>query len=168
MITIVAGRRAMQTRAKQERIIEAVRQGLEGDASVEFVCRSGYAVNTSAIARHLRAMGGRGHILELIRQGKSNPEILRICLPDAPEEEAPPAPPRQEELFVQSPDAGEAATPGDQPLYETTKVTIRLPSDLFEAIRLAARAEGKSQNQIIIEVLTSALSRMPSPESAEK
>ena len=158
----------MQTRAKQECIIEAVRQGLEGDGAVEFVCRSGYAMNTSAIVRRLRAMGGRGHILELIRQGKSNPEILRICLPDTPEEEAPPAPPRQEELFVQPPDADRAATPDDQPLYETTKVTIRLPSDLFEAIRLAARAEGKSQNQIIVEVLTSGLSRMPSPGPDEK
>jgi hypothetical protein len=158
----------MQTLAKQERIIEAVRHGLEGDAAVEFVCRSGYAMNTSTIVRHLRAMGGRGRILDLIHQRKSNSQILHICVPEAAAEEFPPALPQQEELFVQPHDAAEPLLPDDQPLYETTKVTVRLPSDLFEAIRLAARAEGKSLNQLIVDVLTSALSHMPPPLPEEK
>ena len=155
------GWRAMQTRARQESIIEAVRQGLEGDAAVEFVCRSGYAINTAAIARHLRAMGGRGHILELIRNRKTNSEILHLCLGDAPVEEAAPASPKQEDLFPQPHVSDSTPLPDGRPLYETTKVSLRLPSDLFEAIRLAARAEGKSQNQLVVDVLTSALSRMP-------
>jgi hypothetical protein len=164
----MVGWRAVQTRAKQESIIEAVRQGLEGDGAVEFVCQSGYAMNTAAIARHLRAMGGKGHVVELIRQRKTNSEILSLCLGDAPLEEATPSPPKQEDLFPQPHISDSTAQHEDQPLYETTKMSLRLPSDLSEAIRLAAKAEGKSQNQLIVEVLTSALSRMPAPSPDEK
>ncbi len=155
----------MQTHAKQERIIEAVRQGLEGDAAVEFVCRGGFAMNTSAIARHLRHMGGRGRIQHYLKRGLSNAEILQACHPEAVPPEKPPAPPQQAELFhipPPVPDADPEAT-GDAPLYETAKLTLRLPSDLYEAIRLAARAENKTQSQLVTDILTSVLSRMPEP-----
>ena len=39
--------------AKQERIIEAVRQDLEGDAAVEFVRQNGFAMSSAGVARHL-------------------------------------------------------------------------------------------------------------------
>ena len=155
----------MQARAKDERVIEAVRQGLEGDAAVEFVCQSGYALNTSAIARHLRAMGGRGRIQRLIGDGKSNQEILQVCFPNDEIEGIPPTPPKQEELFVEpmAPPRIETTEREDAPLYETTKLSLRIPSDLYEAIRLAARAENKTQSQLIIDLLTAALSHMPEP-----
>ncbi len=150
----------MANQAKLERIIEAVRKGLDGDAAVEFVCRSGHAINANGIARNLRSMGGRGRIVELIRARKTNVEILNTCLAGMHMKETP-IPPTQEELFPQSPlhELGQGL--GNEPLYDTTKVTLRIPSELFEAIRLAAKAEGKTQNQLIVDVLTSALSRMP-------
>jgi len=155
----------MQTHAKQERIIEAVRLGLEGDAAVEFVCRSGHAMNTAAIVRHLRHMGGRGRIQQSVRQGLSNVEILQACYPEADLADIPQTAPKQEELFTPSPAPAdtEAIPAEDMPLYETAKLTLRLPSDLYEAVRLAARAENKTQSQLITDILTSALSRMPEP-----
>jgi hypothetical protein len=157
----------MQATAKQERIIEAVRQGLQGDAAVEFVCRNGYAMNTAAIARHLRSMGGRGRIQELVGQGFSNLEILKTCFPNLDIDSIPFAPPRQEELFADSAPVAEDADSDteDAPLYETAKLTLRVPSDLYEAIRFAARAENKTQGQLIVDILASALSRMPEPPS---
>lgn len=158
----------MLTRAKLEHIVEAVRQGLEGDAAVAFVARSGYATNTAAIARHLRALGGRGHIHELIRQRKSNADILQICLGNGTAEEANPIPPTQENLFPLPRVSDETPLPDGHPLYETTKISLRIPSDLFEAIRLAAKAEGKTQNHLIVDLLTSALSRLPIPPPDER
>jgi hypothetical protein len=154
-------------RAKQERVIEAVRRGLEGDAAVEFICQSGYAMNTAAIARHLRNMGGRGHIRQLIRQGLSNAEILRACFPGESLEGIPPAEPRQEELFDDEPPfpVRLPAESDDVPLYETVKISLRVPADLYEAIRLAAKAENKTQSRLIIEILTAALARMPEPSA---
>ena len=73
---------ASQTRAKQERIIEAVRQHLEGDAAVEFVRQSGYAMSIAGVARHLRLMGGRHRVEELIAAGNANVEILAETFPD--------------------------------------------------------------------------------------
>ncbi|MCC6488948.1 MAG: ribbon-helix-helix protein, CopG family [Candidatus Hydrogenedentes bacterium] len=46
-------------------------------------------------------------------------------------------------------------------------MSIKVPADLYEAIRLAAKAEGKSQNELIVDVLTSALSRIPGPPREE-
>lgn len=159
----------MHTTAKQECIIEAVRRGFEGDAAVEFVCREGYAMNSAAIVRYLRSMGGRGHIHDLIKQGRTNLEILHLCFPETPLDHVAAHPPEQEELFEdKSPPLDvELADDEHAALYETTKLSIRIPSDLFEAIRLAARAENKTQTQLVVDILTSALSRMPAPSQRE-
>ncbi len=152
----------MPIRVKQERIIEAVRRGLEGDRAVEFVCRSGYAMNTTAIARHLRAMGGRGRIQSLIELGKSNLEILQECFPAEEIQKLPLLKPAQGELFA------EKLTPAPAPnladnllLYETARLTLRVPADLYEALQIAAHAENKTQNQLIIDILSTALSQLP-------
>jgi plasmid stability protein len=45
-----------------------------------------------------------------------------------------------------------------------------MPEDLYEAIRLAAKAERKSQNDLIVDILTAALSQvpdLPAPETDE-
>lgn len=154
----------MPMHEKQERIVEAVRLGLEGDAAVEFVCGSGYAMTTSAIARHLRIMGGRRNVEELIREGKSNAEVLQAVFPNDDAALMLHQPPTQRELFAPTPGSASSDDLGedeDLPLYETTKLTLRLPRDLFEAIRIAAKAEHKPQNQLIVDILTAALSRMP-------
>jgi len=158
----------MQTRAKQERVIEAVRQGLEGDAAVEFVCQSGYAMTSSAIARNLRIMGGRAKILDQIAEGKSNWEILQTCFPDDAMLRFPPQPPTQIDLFGDHRSRETlAGPPGEMPLYETTKMSVTVPVDLYEALRIAAKAENKTRNEIVVEILTSALSQMPKPMAEE-
>lgn len=151
---------------KQERIIEAVRRGLEGDNAVEFIRQSGYAMSSAGIARHLRTMGGRGAVLELIEAGKTNAEVLHVCLPDVDMDELPHEPPSQTELFV-----GERPSRGitplelqDTPLHETRKMTVTVPAELYEAIRLAAKGEGLSKSQLVVDILTSALSDMPRRE----
>lgn len=146
---------------KRERIIEAVRLGLEGDDAVEFIRQSGYPMSTQGIARHLRIMGGRGRVLQLIEEGKTNLEILRECSPE--EEDIDLAiPPTQTELFKE--DTGispTAAAWAHAAMYETRRISLRVPEDLYEAIRMAAKAEHKTQNDLIVDILTSALSRMP-------
>lgn len=147
------------TRAKQERIIEAVRHGLEGDAAVDFIHQSGFAMTTSGIARHLRAMGGRGRVQELINNGRSNLEVLKICFPEEDFDHFAAEPPSQGDLFE-----GDEPMPGPSPIMpqlSTRRINIRLPEDLYEAIRLAAKAERKSQNDLIVDILTSALSQVP-------
>lgn len=152
-----------QIRAKQERIIEAVRHGLEGLAAVEFIQQSGYAMTPAGIAKHLRSMGGRGHILELIRAGKTNFEILQGCFPDDDLSHLRATPPAQADLFGQHGHTAPVRTFALHPenVYEMRKMAIKVPADLYEAIRLASKAEGKSQNDLIVDVLTSALSRVP-------
>ncbi|MBN2311048.1 MAG: hypothetical protein JXR94_18880 [Candidatus Hydrogenedentes bacterium] len=152
-----------QLRVKQERVIEAVRRGLEGDAAVEFIRQSGYAMTPAGIARHLRSMGGRGAVQAMINDGQSNIEIMEACFPDADLDELRQEPPSQTELF-----SGEVlGHPADieqlhdAPIYETRKISVKVPADLYEAIRLASRAEGLSQNQLIVDILTSALARAP-------
>ena len=71
----------MHTRQKQERVIEAVRRGLEGESAVAFVRQSGFLVTPLGLVRHLRALGGRARILERIHEGKSNVEILELQFP---------------------------------------------------------------------------------------
>ncbi len=156
-----------QIRTKQERIIEAVRQGLEGEAAVEFIHGCGYAMTVAGIARHLRAMGGRGRILERINEGWSNLEILEECFPGDDLSELPADLPTQGELFSVDGAAPHTLTPirTELPPFETTKVTLRMPTDLYEAVGLAARAEGRKRNDLIVDILTSALSRLPVPPS---
>jgi predicted HicB family RNase H-like nuclease len=152
-----------QTKAKRERVVEAVRRGLEGEAAVEFIHQSGYAITVAAIARHLRSMGGRGRVQELIDEGKSNIEIMRICFAEEDLDNLRPLIPMQEELFVdmtsqQDEDQLELL---HTPVYETAKISARLPAELYDAIRIAAKAERKTQNQLIVELLTTALSSKP-------
>lgn len=153
-----------QTRAKQERVIEAVRRGLEGDAAVEFIQKGGFAMTSAGIARHLRSMGGRGKVQELVEQGCSNVEILERTFPDEDMSHLHETAPSQTELFdAESLTFTGGPGGGTEPEFETRKVVLKLPADLYEAIRLAAKGEGKSQNQLIVDILTSALSRMPEP-----
>lgn len=151
----------MQTRERQERVIEAVRLGLEGDAAVEFLCRSGYPATSPAIARQLRLFGGRKAIEDCIKAGKSNVGILEEICPGEGPIELPHQPPKQRELFDASAHTPAPSVDMDMPLYETTKLTLRLPRDVYEAVRVAAKAENKPQNQVIVDILTAALSRMP-------
>lgn len=152
-----------QVRLKQERVVEAVRRGLEGDAAVDFVRQSGFAMTSAGIAKHLRSMGGRGAVQTLITQGKTNLEILETCFPDDDLDDLPQEPPSQPELFVTEGPLPEPdpLRPKDRPLYETRKMVVKVPADLYDAIRLASRAEGMSQNQLIVDILTTALSREP-------
>ncbi|HEO70900.1 MAG TPA: hypothetical protein ENN80_06510 [Candidatus Hydrogenedentes bacterium] len=161
--------KSKQLRAKRERVIEAVRHGLEGDAALEFIHQNGYALTQSGLARHLRTMGGRGRVQELIAVGKSNVEILQECFPEDDLSELRATPPSQQELFDED-EVVNSMTPfpgTNAPLYATAKLTIRVPAELYEAVRIASRAEGKTQNQLIVDILTWALSRMPEsmPES---
>lgn len=152
---------ARQTKEKQERIIEAVRQGLDGDGAVEFIRQNGYAMTTAGVARHLRNMGGRRRIEEFIEQGLSNLQIMESCFPEADLSDFNAQAPSQGDLFQEELATARGPLHPDTPLYATTKLSIRVPSELYEAIRGAAQGEGKSQNQLIIDILTSVLSRMP-------
>lgn len=149
-----------QAQKKHERIVEAVRLGLDGEAAVDFVRQSGFAVTTTGIARHLRKMGGRGHIVALINEGRSNWEILQAAYPEERYEHLTVLPPSQGELFSESPKVPHNLLPF-QDLFESTKITLNLPNDLLEAIRMAAKAEKTTQSQLIIDILTSAMSRVP-------
>ena len=48
-----------------------------------------------------------------------------------------------------------------RPEYGSRKMTIEIPEDSYEALRIAARIEGKSRNDLIAEILRTALSRIP-------
>ncbi|MBI2421676.1 MAG: hypothetical protein HYV27_02520 [Candidatus Hydrogenedentes bacterium] len=148
---------------KLERIVEAVRLGIEGEDAVHFIHSAGFAMTSRGIARQLQAMQGRAHVESLIAQGKSNVEILESCFPQEAFEEQRRIPPQQEDLFGEPRGAANPVllTMTKPEAFESTKMTLRLPTDLYEAIRLAAKAEDKSQGQLIIDILTSALSRMP-------
>jgi len=152
-----------QAQQKQERVIEAVRQGLEGEDAVDFIRQSGYAVTTTGIARHLRKMGGRGHILELIHDGKDNWAILQACYPEESFDHIAVLPPSQCDLFTENPPAPKVPESllNHQDLFESTKIQLKIPNDLLEALRLAAKVEKTSQSQIIIDILTSAMSQLP-------
>jgi len=157
-----------QTREKQERVVEAVRRGLEGPAAVEFIHHAGYAITQPGIARHLRSMGGRGKVQEMIGEGKSNREILEASFPDEDIDLPGPAP-RQPELFAT--EAGQPAPPepseAHAAVYDTVKMTVRMPADLHEAIKIAAKVEGKAQNDLIVDILTHHLSQIPDFEPGE-
>lgn len=150
-----------QVREKQERVVEAVRHGLEGEAAVDFIRQSGFAMTTAGIARHLRSMGGRGRVQELINEGKTNLEILETYFPGEEWEHLEAEPPTQGDLFA-------ADAPPNIPslrlLPDVRKIALKIPEDLYQAVRIASKAEGKSQNDLIVDILTSALSRMPHDE----
>lgn len=152
-----------QLHAKQERVVEAIRQGLEGDAAVEFVHQSGYAITPMAMVRTIKSLGGRGNVQDLIQRGHSNVEILKECLPNEDLSDVKAEPPKQVELFEleEEPVAAFPVSHGVPELYATTKMTLTMPSDLYEAIRLAAKVEGKAKNQLIVDILTAYLSRVP-------
>jgi hypothetical protein len=155
-----------QMRAKQERVLEAVRHDFEGDAAIEFIRESGFAIDSAGIARILRRLGGRARVQEMMAEGQSNIEILEGCFPQEDFSALQSAmPPSQPDLFSTEASGGHLESfPGlAEEEFETTKMTLRVPSDLFEAIRLAARAEGKSRSDLIIEILTTALSHLPAP-----
>lgn len=148
--------------AKQERVIESIRRGLTGEAAVKFVRQSGFAITDTAMTRAVHSMGGRERIQALINEGKSNVEVLQIAFPAADANELKELSARKAEH--RSPAAVEGNIllhPEDHPLYETAKMTIHLPADVYEAIRLAARAEGRTQNQLIVDLLTWGLSQIP-------
>lgn len=155
---------------KQERIIEAVRQGLEGEAAVELVRECGYALTGPAMVRHLRHMGGRRKIAALIAEGKNNIEILEaLC----PEEEFHPVlleHPAQGDLFSSDPFGPQSLPflPKHAELFETTKLVVHLPNEVYEALRLYAHAEKKSRNEAVVDLLTSALSRLPHPTAPDR
>ncbi len=150
-----------RARSKQERIIEAVRLGLQGDDAVEFLHQSGFAMTQAGIARRLRSIGGRGRVQELIDTGKSNIEILEICFTSDPDESRSHAStPSQGELFPVADNLLEVFHTGLS-LYAGRKMAIKMPDDLYEALRMAARVENKNMNELIIEILTSEMSRFP-------
>lgn len=154
---------SQQTRAKQERIVEALRLGLDGAQAVEFLHQSGFAMTEPGLARHLRALGGRDAVLGQVRAGSSNVEILQSAFPEEDLSFLQAEPPSQPELF--EPEQFRvvpAVHAGSQDAqFETTKLTLKVPTDLYEAIRLAARAEGKKRNELVVDILTAALSKMP-------
>ena len=152
-----------QAQLKQERVIEAVRLGLEGEDAVDFIRQSGFAVTTAGIARHLRKLGGRGHIVEQIKAGYDNWHILQACYPEETMDHIAVLPPSQGELFNENPPAPKVPELllHHQDLFESTKITLKIPNDLLEALRIAARAEKTTQSQLIIDILTSAMSQMP-------
>ena len=154
---------ARQNTAKLERVVEAVRQGFEGDDALEFMHRCGYSVTSAGIARHLRGLGGRGNVQTLIGEGLANELVLERCVADKKAKDRG----SQSELFSKRSGLFSGPPRHDVPLYSTTKLSIRIPSELYEAIRVAAKGEGKSQNQLVIDILASSLSQLPGPVQEE-
>jgi len=159
---------ASQVKAKQERIVEALRLGLDGERAVGFVRENGYAMTTRGMNRHLGALGGSEQVLRLIGEGFSNDQVLQRCLPEDEELQAKVIPPNQPALFEE-----EEPEPTTVPLrkprsiaFEHTKLTLNMPNDLYAAIKMAAYAEGKTRTQLVVDILTHTLSRLPGPLSA--
>ncbi len=157
----------MRHAKKDERIVEAVRRALEGAAAVDFLRSCGYALTGPGIARHLREFGGRGRVAGLIAEGRTNEEVLDACLPAGSGAAAPLMAPEQGSLFESGDAAYDGPTEKDSSLFPTTRLTIRVPSDLYAALRLAAHAEKKGVNQAIVDTLTWAMSRLPNPSQGE-
>ena len=152
---------------KAERIVEAVRRDLEGNGAVDFLRSGGFALTTQGIARHLRDLGGRGRVASLIKEGRTNEEVLDACHPNTPDAVAPLMAPEQGSLFGSEDAPYDGPLDRDSSLFPTTRLTIRVPSDLYAALRLAAHAEKKSVNQVIVDTLTWAMSRLPTPVQGE-
>jgi hypothetical protein len=152
-----------QIRQKQERCIEAIRQRLVGDAAVAFVHDCGFAMTESAFQRHVHALGGRDKIVSLFGENKTNIDILSLHFPKEDFSLLASERLHQGDLFV-----ADAKAAGTVPFaksnaeeFETTKLTLNLPSDLHQALRMASKAEGKNKTQLIVEILTAAMSQLP-------
>ena len=152
-----------QTRLKQERVVEAVRQGLEGDAAVEFIHASGFAMTSRGIARHLKSMGGRAQVEAWLGEGLNNKEVLEAAFPGEDLHDVPVHEPEQPDLF-QAENAPAPTSPYPASGFETTKITLKIPNELHHAITFAAKAEGKTRSDLIVEILSTALSNMPQPD----
>lgn len=157
---------AGQSTVKRERIIEAVRKGLSGDAIVDFVHQSGHALSMTGFERHLAKMGGLDQVKTYVDSGLSNVEILTTCFPELVLEDL-------EKVIVSvtpfrsiSPALRHGAARAELPEFATTKMTITVPTELYEALRAAAQAEVTSQNQLIVDLLTAELSRMSAPAAS--
>lgn len=145
-----------QSSVKQERVVESVRLGLSGEAAVDFIHQCGYAINESSIERVLKTMGGKTRVLNLLEKGLSNVEAIQVCIPDADLSELN----DQTSLEETTPQA-DAFSGEDAPIYPTTKMSLKIPSHLYEAIRAAAQAEGKTHNELIVNILSARLGRSP-------
>lgn len=151
-----------QTEEKQERIVEAVRQGCEDTASiVDFVHENGYALTEGTLERHLYKLGGLPRLKSLVDEGLTNFEVLEACLPEKNLDALKVSISTKESLRGGLHVVERDEDANDAPVYATTKVTLSLPSELYEAIRAAAHSEQKSQSQLVAELLTAALSRAP-------
>jgi hypothetical protein len=142
-------------------VVEAVRQGKSGNNSVAFLHEHGCPMSSSAIARALRGLGGRGEVESQVAEGRTNEEIVNRPALDGKSKTG-----AQRDLFGGA-ESNARRTREELSLYPTTKMTLTLPSDLFEAITLAARGERKSKNKLAVDLLTSALSRLPDPIQQE-
>lgn len=151
-----------RTRQRQERVLDCVRQQLDGAAALAFLRQHGLRVSEPVLDRLVRSLGGHDRLLEQMEAGLSNAEILAQCaaLEDDTNKDGPD---RQSELFSMQdfPTLERGVFPGLTGL-ETTKMTLRVPTDLYEALGFAARGEGTTRTQLVIDLLTHALSRMPS------
>ena len=157
---------AGQSTLKRERIIEAVRKGLRGEAIIDFVHESGYALSETGFERHLTKMGGLGQLKTYFDSGLSNLEILSTCFPELGLEDLEKIVSSVTPLHSIAPALRRGAAHAEPPEFATTKLTITVPSELYEAIRAAAQAEVTSQNQLIVDLLTTALSRKPEPAAS--
>lgn len=146
-------------------MLETIRLGLAHEAAVDFVHASGYAITEKGVARCVQALGGLERVQTLIAEGKSNLEILETCIPAANTAELKAHMSTLPEHLSRVPSPIEPLVrPDDTPLYDTVKLTLHLPADVFEAVKLAAHAEKKTQQEMIVKLLASALSRLPRPE----
>ena len=153
---------AKSSRAKQDRVLEAIRHGLDGEAAVEFVHQNGFAIALPGFVRYVRQMGGRKKILDLMAEGANNAEILRTCLPEDEDHPMETLPPNQRELFPREEVTGDIEFHNIEGVeFEFTKFTVKMPTDLYTAIGLAAKVENKRRNDLIVDILTEAMSRMP-------
>lgn len=155
-----------QSHAKQERVIEALRRELEGEAAVVFIRESGFAMTKRGLARHLGMLGGRETVLQWLQLGYSNEQVLQKCRPEDAALQARHIPPTQPALFEAAAETPTSNTiiPLDRQQkgdFEHTKLTLNLPNELYIALKLAAYGENKTRTELVIEILSHALSRMP-------
>ena len=145
-----------QSSVKQERVVEALRQGLSGEAAVDFIHQCGYAINETSVERVLKTMGGKTRVLNLLEKGLSNVETIQVCMPEADLSALKNQTPLEETTAQADAFSGE-----DAPIYPTTKMSLKIPSHLYEAVRAAAQAEGKTHNELVVNILSARLGRSP-------
>jgi len=153
-----------QSKAKLECLLQALREGCRGSHAAAYVRRSGFALTAPGVEQRLRQLGGEAAVYARIAAGWSNAEIVEEAFPGENLEWMKGLPPKQGELFEALPSAANTAAlwPAAKAApFESTRITLRVPSDLYEAICIAARVEQTSRTQLIVDLLTSALSRIP-------